>query len=152
MPAKESKKQYDMQYAKDKLKRIPLNVQKEKYEEIKAAADAAGEPINGYIKKAIDAYPAILDSSIITFFLDEDISFNDEIFSFLEKALMNNSDYMLGFTRQGDTTGKYQLILRFKNDCDNKEQIIKQFTDILTKFHISYSYANQITTLNQKTL
>ena len=54
MPAKESKKQYDMQYAKDKLKRIPLNVQKEKYEEIKAAAEAAGEPINGYIKKAID--------------------------------------------------------------------------------------------------
>lgn len=50
MPAKENKKQYDMQYAKDKLKRIPLNVQKEKYEEIKAAADAAGEPINGYIK------------------------------------------------------------------------------------------------------
>ena len=54
MPAKENKKQYDMQYAKDKLKRIPLNVQKEKYAEIKAAADAAGDPINGYIKKAID--------------------------------------------------------------------------------------------------
>ncbi len=43
-----------MQYAKENLKRIPLNVQKEKYEEIKAAADAAGESVNGYIKKAID--------------------------------------------------------------------------------------------------
>ena len=54
MPTNENKKQYDIQYAKDKLKRIPLNVQKEKYEEIKAAAEAAGEPINGYIKKAIN--------------------------------------------------------------------------------------------------
>ena len=50
----EAKKKYDIQYAKDKLKRIPLNVQKEKYAEIKAAADAAGESVNGYIKKAID--------------------------------------------------------------------------------------------------
>ena len=43
-----------MNYAKTKLKRIPLDVQKEKYEEIKAAADAAGEKVNGYIKKAIE--------------------------------------------------------------------------------------------------
>lgn len=54
MPTNEAKKKYDIQYAKNKLKRIPLNVQKEKYEEIKAAADNAGEPVNGYIKKAID--------------------------------------------------------------------------------------------------
>lgn len=54
MPTNEAKKKYDIQYAKDKLKRIPLDVKKEKYEEIKAAADAAGEPVNRYIKKAID--------------------------------------------------------------------------------------------------
>ena len=54
MPTNEAKKQYDLQYAKDKLKRIPLDVKKAKYEEIKAAASTAGEPINGYIKKAID--------------------------------------------------------------------------------------------------
>ena len=41
-------------YAKKNLKRIPLDVQKEKYEEIKAAAEASGESVNGYIKKAID--------------------------------------------------------------------------------------------------
>lgn len=50
----ESKTEYNIKYAKEKLKRIPLDVQKEKYEEIKAAADAAGEKVNGYIKKAID--------------------------------------------------------------------------------------------------
>lgn len=48
-----NKTKYDLEYAKKKLKRIPLDVQKEKYDEIKAAA-AAGESVNGYIKKAID--------------------------------------------------------------------------------------------------
>ena len=42
-------------YAKENLKRIPLDVQKEKYEEIAEAAASKGESVNGYIKKAIDA-------------------------------------------------------------------------------------------------
>lgn len=42
------------QQQKSKLKRIPLDVQKEKYEEIKSAAERSGESVNGYIKKAID--------------------------------------------------------------------------------------------------
>lgn len=54
MSNNENKTAYNMNYAKTKLKRIPLDVQKEKYEEIKAAADAAGEKVNGYIKKAIE--------------------------------------------------------------------------------------------------
>lgn len=54
LSTKEDKTKYDMEYAKAKLKRIPLDVQKEKYEDIKAAAEAAGETVNGYIKKAID--------------------------------------------------------------------------------------------------
>jgi predicted HicB family RNase H-like nuclease len=48
------KKSYDLKYAKEKLKRIPLDVSKEKYDQIKAAADNAGESVNGYIKKSID--------------------------------------------------------------------------------------------------
>lgn len=54
MALSEQRKESMYKYAKEKLKRIPLDVQKEKYEEIKAAADAAGEKVNGYIKKAID--------------------------------------------------------------------------------------------------
>ena len=50
----ENKTAYNMNYAKAKLKRIPLDVQKEKYEEIKAAAATVDETVNGYIKKAID--------------------------------------------------------------------------------------------------
>jgi len=54
MAYNESAKKASIAYAKKNLKRIPLDVQKEKYEEIKAAADRAGETVNGYIKKAID--------------------------------------------------------------------------------------------------
>lgn len=54
MLTKKEKTKYDIAYAKRALKRIPLDVQKEKYEEIKIAADATGESVNGYIKKAID--------------------------------------------------------------------------------------------------
>ena len=50
----ESKTEYNIKYAKEKLKRIPLDVQKDKYEEIKSAAERSGESVNGYIKKAID--------------------------------------------------------------------------------------------------
>lgn len=52
--ARKHKQQYDMNYAKEKLKRIPLDVSLPKYEEIKTAAGAAGESVNGYIKTAID--------------------------------------------------------------------------------------------------
>ena len=54
MPLSESQKKARYNYAKANLKRIPLDVQKEKYEEIKVAATAAGESVNGYIKKAVD--------------------------------------------------------------------------------------------------
>ena len=54
MTYNEKKKNYDIQYHKDNIKRIPLNVQKAKYEEIKAAAEQANETVNGYIKKSID--------------------------------------------------------------------------------------------------
>ena len=51
---KENKKAYNKKYVSENMKRIPLNVQKTKYEEIKAAADNVNESVNGYIKKAID--------------------------------------------------------------------------------------------------
>lgn len=52
MPLTEKQTRY--RYVKENLKRIPLDVPKEKYEEIKTAASDAGESVNGYIKKAID--------------------------------------------------------------------------------------------------
>ena len=52
--AKTNRTEYLKNYAKQKLKRIPLDVKKNKYDEIKSAADKAGESVNGYIKTAID--------------------------------------------------------------------------------------------------
>jgi hypothetical protein len=50
----ESSKKASIKYAKNKLKRIPLDVQLPKYDEIKQAAGQVNEPINTYIKTAID--------------------------------------------------------------------------------------------------
>ena len=54
MPNSPNKKGYNAEYAKKNLKRIPLDVQKDKYAQIKTAAETTGESVNGYIKKAID--------------------------------------------------------------------------------------------------
>ena len=54
MAISDKRKESMYNYAKKNLKRIPLDVQKEKYEEIKAAAESAGESVNGYIKKALE--------------------------------------------------------------------------------------------------
>ncbi len=40
-------------YKKDNIKRVPLDMQIAEYERVKAAADANGEKVNEYIKKAI---------------------------------------------------------------------------------------------------
>lgn len=42
-----------VKYKAEKIKRVPLDVQLAFYDEIKAAADQAGESVNGYIKEAI---------------------------------------------------------------------------------------------------
>ena len=53
-PRSEASKKAQYKYNSAHLKRVPLDVKLEKYDEIKAAAAAAGETVNGYIKKAID--------------------------------------------------------------------------------------------------
>jgi hypothetical protein len=49
-----NRNEYFNNYKKEKLKRIPLDVAKEKYEEIKAHADSRHESVNGFIKRSID--------------------------------------------------------------------------------------------------
>lgn len=50
---KYKKNQY--KYDKEHLKRIPLDVQRSDYDRIKAAADAAGLPVNTWIKSVMFA-------------------------------------------------------------------------------------------------
>ena len=53
MKSKEEKYKYDVEYHRTHTKRIPLDVRLAEYDTIKAAADAAGETVSGYIKTAI---------------------------------------------------------------------------------------------------
>lgn len=54
MALTEKQKQQRIDYAKEKLKRIPLDVQKSKYDEIKTHTERRNETVNGFIKRAID--------------------------------------------------------------------------------------------------
>ena len=54
MTYNEKKKAYNQEYTKNHYKRIPLDVQLSKYEEIKSAADSCKEKVNEFIKKSID--------------------------------------------------------------------------------------------------
>ena len=40
-------------YKNERIKRVPLDMQKDDYEVLKAAAEVAGEKVNEFIKKAI---------------------------------------------------------------------------------------------------
>ena len=54
MANSEKKTQYNLEYAKKNLKRVPLDLQLDKYEPVKAHATGRGETLNGFIKRAID--------------------------------------------------------------------------------------------------
>lgn len=54
MATTDAQKRASMKYAKEKLKRIPLDVPIEKYSEIKSHSEAMKETVNGFIKRAID--------------------------------------------------------------------------------------------------
>ena len=50
----ENKKKYNVEYKKEKLKRIPLDLSLAKYEELKSHCCERSESVNGFIKRAID--------------------------------------------------------------------------------------------------
>lgn len=54
MATNEKKTQYNLDYAKQHLKRVPLDLQLDKYEQVRAHATNRGETLNGFIKRAID--------------------------------------------------------------------------------------------------
>lgn len=54
MAASVKKKQYDIEYAKTHLKRVPLDLRLDKYEEIKTHAENRNESVNGFIKRSIN--------------------------------------------------------------------------------------------------
>ena len=53
---RKKKQEYDIRYQREKLKRIPLDVQLEMYEQIRDAASREGLPVNTFLKKIITEY------------------------------------------------------------------------------------------------
>lgn len=51
--AVKNKHKYIMEYSKKNYRRVSLSMKFDEYDKLKAAADAAGQPVNGYIKTAI---------------------------------------------------------------------------------------------------
>ena len=49
----DKKTSYDLKYARERLKRVPLDLTHDDYAVVQMAADAAGESINGYIKRSV---------------------------------------------------------------------------------------------------
>ncbi len=49
-----NKRKYNIEYTKTHLKRVPLEVSLQKYEEIKTHAQERSETVNGFIKRAIN--------------------------------------------------------------------------------------------------
>lgn len=54
MAISESQSKASIKYAKEKLKRIPLDVKKEEYEVIKNNAESNGMSVRGFIIEAIE--------------------------------------------------------------------------------------------------
>lgn len=79
MSVTEGQKQSSYKYKAKNIKRIPLDVQKEKYEEIKTHANTQKETVNGFIKRAIDE----------TMERDNTSSPNNEIVPKTEKKALN---------------------------------------------------------------
>lgn len=140
MALSEERKEYLYEYKKAKLKRIPLDVPKEKYEEIKDSAASSGEKVNGYIKAAIDE-----KMSTVTIPLAKAINTNNELQEQLENALLENSDFLTGYCRESCTDGTARLILEFKSKSHISPQVINIFQDILKHYDAINSATSQAT-------
>ena len=53
MPRSKASNEAQYRYNATHIKRVPLDIQKSTYEEIKAHAEARSESVNGFIKRAI---------------------------------------------------------------------------------------------------
>lgn len=51
--AKEHQKQYRIEYGKKRLKRVPLDLKQDYYDQVKAFLTEKGVPVNTYIKTAL---------------------------------------------------------------------------------------------------
>lgn len=128
-----TKAKYDVEYAKTKLKRIPLDVQKEKYEEIKTAATTAGESVNGFIKDSINKKICTVKLE-----LNKPANWNVNLQDKLEKYLLEPENIVSEVSRNADSSGRYSISLRFKEESAEKKrlEVIEKIKELLEEYDI----------------
>lgn len=122
-------------YAKENLKRIPLDVPKEKYEEIKMAANETEEKVNTYIKRVIDH-----DMYKETIYLNSSIMLNQRLQEELEALLLENHSYLNSYSKETSSAGEYRLVLYFIRKTPENDTIRNKFCELLEKYKILHSH------------
>ena len=133
MPLSESQKKANTKYREKSIKRIPLDVQKEKYEEIKAAATTAGESVNGFIKDSINKKICTVKLE-----LNNPANWNVDLQDKLEKYLLEPENIVSEVSRNADSSGHYSISLRFKEESAEKKrlEVIEKIKELLEEYDI----------------
>lgn len=133
MPLSESQKKANTKYREKSIKRIPLDVQKEKYEKIKAAATTAGESVNGFIKDSINKKICTVKLE-----LNKPANWNVDLQDKLEKYLLEPENIVSEVSRNADSNGRYSISLRFKEESAEKKrlEVIEKIKELLEEYDI----------------
>lgn len=133
MPLSESQKKANTKYREKSIKRIPLDVQKEKYEEIKAAATTAGESVNGFIKDSINKKICTVKLE-----LNKPANWNVDLQDKLEKYFLEPENIVSEVSRNADSSGRYSISLRFKEESAEKKrlEVIEKIKELLEEYDI----------------
>ena len=133
MPLSESQKKANTKYREKSIKRIPLDVQKEKYEEIKAAATTAGESVNGFIKDSINKKICTVKLE-----LNKPANWNVDLQDKLEKYLLEPENIVSEVSSNADSSGHYSISLRFKEESAEKKrlEVIEKIKELLEEYDI----------------
>ena len=133
MPLSESQKKANTKYREKSIKRIPLDVQKEKYEEIKAAATTAGESVNGFIKDSINKKICTVKLE-----LNKPANWNVDLQDKLEKDFLEPENIVSEVSRNADSSGRYSISLRFKEESAEKKrlEVIEKIKELLEEYDI----------------
>ena len=133
MPLSESQKKANTKYREKSIKRIPLDVQKEKYEEIKAAATTAGESVNGFIKDSINKKICTVKLE-----LNKPANWNVDLQDKLEKYLLEPENIVSEVSRNADSSGHYSISLRFKEESAEKKrlEVTEKIKELLEEYDI----------------
>ena len=128
----EARKKANEKYLKGSVEDIRIRVPKGEKAHVQEHAASIGKSMNSFAAESIRE-----KMCSITLPLNKSITFNDAIQPDLEAALMKyGGSYMTGYTRESNSDGSANLVLKFKNKDCISDEIVQNFVSILTKHGI----------------